>query len=145
MTRPPLSVDLNAKPAGTTVEAWIKQVAGGENKAAKYGPRHVRCELNKTETAYAMELDARKHAGEVLWYLFEPVTFYLAKGLRFTPDFWVCYSHAGGYQEFVDVKGAKAAIQDKATVKIKMAAAVYPMFRWSQAIKVKGGFERREF
>lgn len=25
MTKPPLQVDLNAKPAGTTVEAWIKQ------------------------------------------------------------------------------------------------------------------------
>ena len=46
-------------------------------------------QMNKTEAAYAQELEARKNAQELLWYAFEGVTLKLADGCRYTPDFSV--------------------------------------------------------
>ena len=113
---------------------------------------HTAGTMNKTESAYAAILDIRKVAGEIARYEFEAVTFKLAEGCRFTPDFMVVFpmkfpSNSREF-EFIDVKGG-GPVEDDALVKIKMAAKLFPEFGWAQEKKQKkrdgGGWLRREF
>ena len=130
------------KPRNPTVSGLAKAVA------TKYGPRHVTGVMNKTESLYAETLTARHIAGEVQSWSFESHTFRLASGLRFTPDFEVVL--ADGSIEFVDVKGStkREAIDPKSRVKIKMAAQMFPHFRFviekRRSKGDGGGFEREE-
>lgn len=78
-------------------------------------------QMNKTEAAYAQELEARKNAKELLWYVFEGVTLKLADGCRYTPDFAVL--RADGVMEMHEVKGYWT---DDARAKIKVAADKFP-------------------
>lgn len=99
--------------------------------------------MNKTEAAYAVTLEQRKHAGEVIWYKFEGVKLRLADNTFYSPDFAVML--ADGQIEMHEVKGFW---QDDAKVKIKVAADLYP-FRFI-AVKVKtkksgGGWEVEDF
>lgn len=100
-------------------------------------------QMNKTETAYAQELEARKNAKELLWYAFEGVTLKLADGCRYTPDFAVLM--ADGTIEMHEVKGYWT---DDARAKIKVAADKFP-FRfiavYRQAKKDGGGWKVEEF
>ena len=43
--------------------------------------------MNKTEAAYADHLELQRHAGEVLWFKFEPLKFRLADATFYQPDF----------------------------------------------------------
>jgi hypothetical protein len=81
-------------------------------------------QMNKSEAAYALILDARKHAGEVLWWVFESIKLKLADRTYLTIDFALML--ADGSIEFHDVKGARAIIQEDAAVKMKVAAAKFP-------------------
>lgn len=99
--------------------------------------------MNKTEQAYAMTLDQRKHAGEVAWYKFEGLKFRLADNTFYTPDFAVMLSD--GALEAHEVKGFW---QDDARAKIKIAADLYPLrFVAIQARTKKdgGGWKVEEF
>ena len=87
-------------------------------------------QMNKTEAAYAAELQARKIAGEVAWYRFEGIKLRLADNTFYAPDFAVML--ADGQMEVHEVKGFW---QDDARVKIKVAADQYP-FRFI-AVKVR--------
>lgn len=78
--------------------------------------------MNKTETRYSAHLEARKFAGEILWWRFEGMKFRLADNTFYTPDFNVLL--ANGSLEHHEVKGYW---QDDARVKIKVAADLYPM------------------
>jgi len=78
--------------------------------------------MNKTEQAYAVTLDARRHAGEVAWFKFEGVKLRLADNTFYTPDFAVMLTD--GALEMHEVKGFW---QDDARAKIKIAADMYPM------------------
>lgn len=78
--------------------------------------------MNRGEIAYAAHLEAMKHAGEVLWYGFEALTFKLAEGSRFTPDFIVLLS--SGELEAHEIKGRWIG---DAKTKIKVAAEKFPM------------------
>lgn len=80
--------------------------------------------MNKSEAAYAAHLETRRQAGEVAGYWFEAVTFRLADGCRYTPDFLV--QLADGALECHEVKGARAIFRDDARVKIKVAAELMP-------------------
>lgn len=103
-------------------------------------------ERNKTEAAYEQHLEARKQAGEVLWYKFEGITFKLAKDTRYTPDFAVLL--ANGEMELHEIKGAKAIFQSDAKVKIHVAAEMFP-FRFIAIFPIPkksgGGWEIMEF
>lgn len=79
-------------------------------------------EMNQTESAYGKILEARKLAGEVLWYRFEGLKFRLADSTFYTPDFAVML--ADGTLEAHEVKGKW---EDDARVKIKVAASMYPI------------------
>lgn len=100
-------------------------------------------QLNKTEAAYSLHLDALRHAGDVLWFKFEGMKFRLADNTFYTPDFSVMLS--SGLIELHEVKGFW---QDDARAKIKIAADMYP-FRFvaikAQAKKNGGGWSVEEF
>lgn len=86
---------------------------------------------NKTEAAYAEYLRLQKIGGHILDFRFEPMRLVLrhaqpgkAKGMTYTPDFLVVYSDRF---EFHEVKGFW---RDDARAKIKMAAEIFPWFRF---------------
>lgn len=60
-------------------------------------------QLNKTETAYALTLEARKRIGEIEWFQFEGIKLRLADSTFYTPDFFVML--AGGELQCHEVKG----------------------------------------
>lgn len=99
--------------------------------------------MNKTEAAYDLVLDARKHHGEILWYRFEGLKLRLAGSTFYTPDFAVMA--ADGVMECHEVKGRW---QDDARAKIKIAADQYP-FRFvavkARAKRDGGGFAEERF
>jgi len=112
----------------------------------KYGKRHTPGEMNQTEAAYAAMLETRKLAGEVIEWHFESITFKLADGCRYTPDFEVVL--ADHTIEFVDAKGG-GPMDEKSRVKCKCAAEKFPWFVFviaqKQAKKNGGGWSREEF
>lgn len=100
-------------------------------------------EKNKTESAYALKLEAMKQAGEIVDYTFEPETLKLGPDCRYTPDFRVLkyQDTTEGKQinlepliEFHEVKGTKRNkngssrpyCEDDALVKIKAASVLHP-------------------
>lgn len=112
----------------------------------RYGKRHQPGVMNQTEQAYADTLEARRLAGEIIRFEFEGMTFKLADGCRYTPDFdiWL----ADGSMEFVDCKGA-GPMDDKSRVKVKVAAEKFPQFVFvieqKQTKKSGGGWKREVF
>lgn len=112
---------------------WTKFVRGTQRRGV----------MNKTEAEYAEHLYSRKLAGEVLEYWFEAMTFKLADGCRYTPDFIVFL--ADGTLEAHEVKGFWS---DDAKVKIKVAAGMFP-FRFVAMTRIAkkhgGGWKETEF
>jgi hypothetical protein len=89
--------------------------------------------MNKTEEAYALDLEIRKRAGLVEWYMFEGIKLRLADNTFLTPDFFVMLPD--GTLEAHEVKGF---MQEDANVKLKVAAALYPLvFRLVRRIKTQ--------
>lgn len=80
--------------------------------------------MNATEVRYAAELEARKAAGEIAWYLFEGVTFRLAADTRYTPDFVVMMSDCT--IEIHETKGSAHVITDDGLAKWKIAGEMFP-------------------
>ena len=99
--------------------------------------------MNKTEAAYAADLQAAEARGDVLWHKFEGLKLRLADNTFYTPDFTVLASD--GVLECHEVKGFWT---DDARVKIKIAAELYP-FRFkafrAQAKKHGGGWAEESF
>lgn len=97
--------------------------------------------MNKTETAYAAQLELRKAAGEVAWWVFEGLKLRLADATFYDTDFTVMLST--GELEVHEVKGHWT---DDARVKIKVAAAQYP-FRFIALKKSResAGWQIEEF
>jgi hypothetical protein len=95
--------------------------------------------MNKTESAYAAELELRKRVGEIVWYVFEGVKLRLADLTFYTPDFFLM--RADGTLECKEIKGYW---EDDARVKIKVAASMFP-FRFTGVKKTKAGWVEEEF
>lgn len=92
-------------------------------------------QMNKTEARYALELEARKRLGEILWYRYEGIKLKLADKTFLTPDFFVLM--ADGQLEIHEVKGY---MEDDANVKIKVCAELYPfLFKVIRVAKGGGG------
>lgn len=130
--------DAAAAPAPVLPRAYkptaVAQPAGSATatgKAARGRVRHQIGEMNKTEQSYADWLQAMRQRGEILWFGFECWTFKLAKDTRYTPDFVVQLPN--GDLLLVEVKGrakgGKYFAEDDAKVKVKVAAAAFPMLR----------------
>lgn len=95
-------------------------------------------QMNKTEAAYDLHLDAMKHHGEIAWYKFEGITLKLAPDCRLTVDFAVM--RADGLFEMHDVKGSPHVYTDDAKVKMKVAAASFPfVFKVAFPVPKKDG------
>ena len=95
-------------------------------------------QMNKTETAYARHLDARRQAGELAWFRFEGIKLRLADNTFLTPDFSVM--RADGGMEMHDVKGARVLFADDAKVKMKVTAEAYP-FPFFVAFPTRAGWD----
>ena len=99
--------------------------------------------MNRTESAYAAYLAEQRLIGVVVEYWFEAIKLKLAAATFYTPDFLVLT--AGGELECHEVKGFW---EDDARVKIKVAAAKFPMRFIAAKPRAKrdgGGFEIEEF
>lgn len=78
--------------------------------------------------------------------LYQPVTFRLARRTSYTPDFMMVTSRV---VEFYEIKGSwKAPHQEDARAKLKIAAKMFPWFRfWAATPKKKrdgGGWDFEE-
>jgi hypothetical protein len=103
--------------------------------------------MNKTEARFEREVLApAKERGEIAWYGFEAVKFRIAANRCWlTIDFLVLY--ADGHFEAIDVKGARAIVEEDAKVKMKVAAASFPIrFRYAfpRPRKLGGGWLMQE-
>lgn len=96
-------------------------------------------QMNKTEAAYAEQLELERQAGEVAWWAFEGMKFRLADNTFYTPDFIVMLKD--GLLQAREVKGRW---EDDARAKIKIAAALFPL-QFIAIKKSKLGWEREEF
>lgn len=109
---------------------------------AKSVQRHESGKMNKTEEAYAAELQCLVLAKQVRSWRFESVKLRLADRTWLTPDFEVIM--ADGTIEFHEVKAmtkmGKTLIRDDAAVKIKVAAEEYKEFAFKLCAKGKSGW-----
>ena len=99
--------------------------------------------MNRTEAEYSRLLEEKKSSGEVVWWAFEGMTFKLAEGSRYTPDFNVMLPN--GQLEMHEVKGRWI---DDAKTKIKVAADKFPFqFRavFAKPKRDGGGFRYEDF
>ena len=88
--------------------------------------------MNKTETAYAAQLDFQKHRGEIEAYWYEGIKLKVNTACFYTPDFMVQASN--GEIELHEVKGYRKRTNgehgwygmDDAKVKVKAVAAMFP-------------------
>ncbi len=127
--------------------------SGGGSRFAvlSRGLRRERGKMNRTETKYANELEARRLAGEVANWWFEPMSLRLSdpdtgQPARVTIDFMVLMPDGLTYLD--DVKGTGP--DDPASlVRMKWAADRYTL--WTirlvkqQTAKAGGGWSVREF
>ncbi len=110
---------MKAKSQFVNPEEFRRLIAGGSNKGSRR--IHKPGEMNRAEEKYAMELELRKRAGDIIWWGFEAVKLRLADKTFYTPDF--CVMREGFVVEFHEVKGHW---EDDARVKIKVAAEMFP-------------------
>lgn len=100
-------------------------------------------DMNRTEAAYAAVLDEHKATGRIVDWRREPISLRLAdrpggpklSSPWYKPDFVVV--HVDGTLELIEVKGwtgtraaAGSGASQAARLRIKIAAAIYPWFRF---------------
>ena len=90
--------------------------------------------MNGTERAWSQELEKLRLAGQLLWWRFEPFKLQLGPGAFFTPDFALLW--ADGELAFDEVKGHW---REAARVRIKVAAGLYPFFRFRVVVRGRKG------
>ena len=91
-------------------------------------PRSKPGVMNNTEARYAQQLDMRILTGDVVRYEFEKLKFKLAPKTFYTPDFYVVTP------ECIEIHEVKGGLwMDDARVKIKVAAEMFPEFKWIAA------------
>lgn len=91
--------------------------------------------MNKTEARFAEHLKTLVLTGEILWWMFESITFKLGEDCRYTPDFAVL--RADHVLVMIDTKGTtkssgkdqkpKPFIEEDARAKIRSAPTIFPI------------------
>ena len=123
-----------------------KLIAKGNRSQGRYGKRHIKGEMNKTEESYSDILETRKLAGDIAEWFFEPCSWRYGKGARFSADFMIV--HNDGSLEFVDCKGGGPE-NEAATCRGKACAEKYWFFTFSKVIKLSkkdgGGWRRQVY
>jgi hypothetical protein len=98
--------------------------------------------MNKLERSFFehVKWQARDRNPTFIWR--EPITFRLAGNTRYTPDFLVISGATQSIYNCVDTKGH---MEDDASVKIKVAAEMFPCFRFLLVVRAgRNGWEVRE-
>lgn len=123
--------------AGGRAQAEVDRIIGNKISqtidAARPTPAAAGGGMNKWEWEYRdrLELSMLDPRG-VQWYAFEGIKLRLAKRTWYTPDFAVIAGDGGlGFHE------VKGFWRDDARVKIKVAAEMYPHFRFYVCQKLK--------
>jgi hypothetical protein len=96
--------------------------------------------MNRTEGEYHEMLAARSRAGEITWWGYEKMKLKLADNTTITVDFLVITS--SNEVELHEVKGTWFPEHNR--VKLKVAAEMYPFFRFILCKKDKEGWHYRE-
>lgn len=104
-------------------------------------PIQPETKMNKLEKRYAGVLQLQKLAGEIIDYIFKPIGLNLAPGLKcyYYPDFFVVYPDRFECHE------TKGFCRDDALVKIKVAAKLFPWFRFKMIFWTKKQWIIKEF
>jgi hypothetical protein len=103
--------------------------------------KHTSGKMNNLEARYAAHLELRKTAGEILDYRFEPMKLRLAPSTFFDIDFLVVQADDQGKFGSVELHEVKGGHwEDDARVKIKVAAPMFPWWRfrgvqWDKEVK----------
>ncbi len=93
--------------------------------------------MNKLEARYAREvLDIRQMAGEIVSWKYEAVKLRLAKRTWYTPDFFLFVDDMRS--PWFEIHEVKGHWEDDARVKIKVAAEMFPEFKFV-AVQYKKG------
>ena len=110
---------------------------GRQPRDASDGGKRGRCP-NKTEAAYRREvLDTRRDTAAVTY---EGLTFRMANGHRYTPD-WLVVTKAGAI-ECHEVKGRRALhSQQRARLAFDQARVEFPWAAWVWAVRTASGWE----
>lgn len=120
-----------SKPSGVRVKAIVNPVTG----------------MNKTETAYSIYLRALLFSGAIVEWKFEAIKLRLADNTFYTPDFAILLPC--GTLELHDVKGrggdGPGGWEDDAKVKIKVAATLFPWFKFVGTYRKQNVWIRTEF
>jgi len=98
-----------------------------------------RGKMNGLEASYAEHLTALQLRGEILWWMFEGLSFRLTDGTWYTPDFVV--QLPDGTVELHETKGAW---REAARLRIKIAADRFP-FRFVGVKNIKSRWVFEEF
>lgn len=103
----------------------------------------VRGVMNKTESEFALLLEAKKRTGEIVRYEFEGITLRWAD-MRYTPDFVCVFPNVLGVTLpllLIEVKGAHIWSRD--IVRFKGARAYWAEFTFEMHQKTKSGWKRK--
>jgi hypothetical protein len=105
---------------------------------------------SKWESLFALELDAQKATGEIIGWLYEPLTFRLTdaniadgkkvRTIRFTPDF-VCWLPSGRLR-CIEVKGFR---NTSAINRFKLAKDKFRHEEWIMVKHEHGGWVRLSY
>lgn len=107
------------------VDPDVLRIAQEQTKP-RQAPVERKPKMNKTEARYEAEiLRPMLHAGELVAYLFQPITLKVAEfNCRYTPDWFLVLPDRFAFHE------VKGFWRDDALVKFKAAATQYPWFDW---------------
>jgi len=93
--------------------------------------------LNKLEEEFRYKL---KYERPDDWLSEQAITFRLANGVRYTPDF-VTFSSMNGEFNAYEVKGQR--MWEDSGIKLKIAATAYPWIRWTLVWKERDNWKRQ--
>lgn len=98
--------------------------------------------MNGLEKKYAAHLDIRKAVGEIKAWGFERMKLRLAPKTYYSPDFEIVMT-----DDSIQLHETKGHWEDDARVKVKVAAAMFPEFRFVgvQWVRVMKNWKYEEF
>lgn len=158
MTRvsPELAKSMIEKSHALSAHESFEGCAPVEPKLAKAVNAHDK--MNDEERKFAQHLSAEVLAGNIARWWFQPWKFLLADKCSYTPDFVIL--HNDRTLEIADVKAywkaskkalaknAKAKggvhVEDDAKVKAKVAARMWPVFRWTYRYRLDGDWKSED-
>ena len=120
----------------TAIKESIRNLSAGHRVSHTFG------EMNGLEKRYGAHLDIRKAVGEIISWKFEPIKLKLAQSTFYNIDFLLWMSNGS-----IELHEAKGHWEDDSRVKIKVAAQLFPEFKFVavQWDKARGDWKFEEF